>query len=120
VPQADPELAVTLQSHPAGPCLLAVGGELDYHTAPRLRAGLDQVPMQAVTGLVIDLSALTYCDSTGISVLVSAYHLAKAAGVELALAGINPDIARVFRVIGLDQVFSSYDSVDAAARALSS
>jgi anti-sigma B factor antagonist len=118
VPQADPDLAVTIQSHPAGPNLLAVNGELDYHTAPRLRAGLDQVPMQAGTGLVIDLSALTYCDSTGISILVSAYHRAKAAGVALALAGMNADIARVFRVIGLDQVFSSYESVDAATRAL--
>jgi anti-sigma B factor antagonist len=120
VPQADPELAVTLQSHPAGPCLLAVHGELDYHTAPRLRAGLDQVPMQAGSGLVIDLSALTYCDSTGVSVLVSAYQAAKAAGVALALAGVNADIARVFRVIGLDQQIPSYDSVDAATRALAS
>ena len=118
MPQTDPDLAVTLKSHPAGPCLLAVDGELDYHTAPRLRAGLDEVPMQTGGGLVIDLSALTYCDSTGISVLVSAYHQAKAAGVALALAGMNPDIARIFRVIGLDQVFSSYDSVDAATRAL--
>jgi anti-sigma B factor antagonist len=118
VPQADPDLAVTLQSHPTGPCLLAVDGELDYHTAPRLRAGLERVPMQAGTGLVIDLSALTYCDSTGISVLVSAYHQAKAAGMALALAGMNSDITRVFRVIGLDQVFSSYESVDAATRAL--
>ena len=38
----------------------------------------------------------------------------------LALTGMNPDIVRVFRVIGLDQVFSSYDTVDDAARALSS
>jgi anti-anti-sigma regulatory factor len=38
--------------------------------------------------------------------------------VALALAGMNADIARVFRVIGLDQVFSSYESVDAATRAL--
>lgn len=38
----------------------------------------------------------------------------------LALAGLNPDISRVFRVIGLDQVFVSYDTVAAAARALRS
>jgi anti-sigma B factor antagonist len=118
VHQADPDLAVTLRCQAAGPCLLSVDGELDYHTAPRLGASLDQVPMDDGVGLIIDLSALTYCDSTGMGVLVSAYHQAKAAGVGLALAGMNADIARVFRVIGLDQVFSSYDSVDAATRAL--
>lgn len=43
-----------------------------------------------------------------------------AAGTVLALARVNSDISRVFRVIGLDQVFVSYDTVDAAARALRS
>ena len=119
MPQADPVLAVTLHPHPAGPCLMSVSGELDYHTAPRLRAGLDEVPLETGASLIIDLSGLTYCDSTGISILVGAYHRAKAAGTVLALAA-NPDISRVFRVIGLDQVFVSYDTVDAAARALRS
>ena len=120
MPQADPVLAVTLHPHPAGPRLMSVSGELDYHTAPRLRAGLDEVPLETGASLIIDLSGLTYCDSTGISILVGAYHRAKAAGAVLALAGVNPDISRVFRVIGLDQVFVSYDTVDAAARALRS
>jgi anti-sigma B factor antagonist len=85
---------------------------------PRLRAGLDEVPLDEGLALIIDLSGLSYCDSTGVSVLVGAYHRAKATGAALALAGMNSDIARVFRVIGLDQVFTSYDSVEAAARAL--
>ena len=120
MPQADPDLAVTLHPLPAGPCLMSVSGELDYHTAPRLRAGLDEVPLEKGGSLIIDLSGLTYCDSTGISILVDACHRAKAAGTVLALAGLNPDISRVFRVIGLDQVFVSYDTVAAAARALRS
>ncbi len=120
MPPGDPGLAVTLRPDTSGPCLLSVSGELDYHTAPRLRAGLEEVPLDTGVGLIIDLSALTYCDSTGVSILVSAYHRAKSAGAALALAGMNSDIARVFRVIGLDQVFASYDSVEAATRALTS
>ena len=119
MPQTDPDLAVTLHPHPGGPCLMSVSGELDYHTAARLRAGLDEVPLDQGVSLIIDLSRLTYCDSTGISILVSAYHRARAGGAMLALAGMNADIARVFRVIGLDQVFPSYATVDAASRALS-
>ena len=118
MPQADQDLAVTLRPHPAGPCLLAAAGELDYHTAGRLRTALDELPLGEATALIIDLSGLTYCDSTGVSVLVTAYHRARAAATPLALAGMNPDITRVFRVIGLDRVFSSYDSVDAAVKAI--
>ncbi len=118
MPEADPDLVVTLHPHPGGACLMSVSGELDYHTAPRLRAGLDEVPLDQNVSLILDLSGLTYCDSTGISILVSTYHQARAAGATLALAGLNADIARVFRVIGLDQVFTSYDTVEAASRAL--
>ena len=67
MPQADPDLAVTLHPHPGGPCLMSVSGELDYHTAARLRAGLDEVPLDQGVSLIIDLSRLAYCDSTGIS-----------------------------------------------------
>jgi len=118
VPQADPDLWVTVRPHPRGPCLMSISGELDYHTASRLRAGLEDVPLEQGVSLIIDLSRLTYCDSTGVSVLVGAYHRSRAAGAALALTGMNP--ARVFHVIGLDQVFASYDTVDDAARALSS
>ncbi|HLH57801.1 MAG TPA: STAS domain-containing protein [Streptosporangiaceae bacterium] len=118
MPQAEAGLVVTVRPDEGGLCLLSVAGELDYHTAPRLRAGLDEVPLDEGLALIIDLSGLSYCDSTGVSVLVGAYHRAKATGAALALAGMNSDIARVFRVIGLDQVFTSYDSVEAAARAL--
>ena len=40
MPQADPDLAVTLHPHASGPCLISVSGELDCHTAPRLLAQL--------------------------------------------------------------------------------
>lgn len=120
MPQADPDLWVTVRPHPRGPCLMSISGDLDYHTASRLRAALEDVPLEQGVSLIIDLSRLTYCDSTGISVLVGAYRRSRAAGAGLALTGMNPDIARVFRIIGLDQVFSSYDTVDDAARALSS
>jgi anti-sigma B factor antagonist len=118
VPQVDRELVVTVRPHPAGPCLLTVAGDLDYHTAGRLRGTLDELPLDEAAGVIIDLSGLTYCDSTGVSVLVTAYRRARAAGRPLALAGLNPDLTRVFRVIGLDQVFATYGDVEAAAKAI--
>jgi anti-sigma B factor antagonist len=115
LPQADANLAVTMQADQAGPCLITVSGELDYHTGPRLRAHLDAAPCQS--GLVLDLSGVTYCDSTGVSVLVHAYRRTEAAGTTLALAGAAPEVFRLLSLTGLDRFFRSYDSVDKAIHA---
>jgi anti-sigma B factor antagonist len=117
LPDADANLAITMQADPAGPCLITVSGELDYHTGPQLRAYLDDAPCQS--GLVLDLSGITYCDSTGVSVLVHAYRRTEAAGTMLALAGAAPEVFRLLSLTGLDRFFRSYDSVDTALHALS-
>ena len=64
------------------------------------------MPLDQGVSLIIDLSRLTYCDSTGISILVGADHQAKASGATLVLACVNAYIARIFHVIGLDPRFS--------------
>ena len=117
MPHAHANLAVTTQADPAGPYLITVTGELDYHTGPRLRACLDDAPCQS--GLILDLSGITYCDSTGVSVLVHAHRRTEAAGAMLALAGAAPEVFRLLSLTGLDRFFQSYDSVATAIQALS-
>jgi anti-sigma B factor antagonist len=114
----DRDLTVTLRLHPAGPCLLEVSGELDHHTADRMREALDELPRTRGTALVIDLSGLVYCDSSGITVLIAAYHLTQATGGRLALAGLDDDIMRVFGIVGLDQIFTFHDTVEEAVATL--
>ncbi|MFF8828599.1 STAS domain-containing protein [Streptomyces sp. NPDC015131] len=114
----EPILTVDQQPHGAGRILLKVTGELDHHTAPRLSRELTSVPLAPDGALVLDLSGLTYCDSTGITVLVGAYHRTEAAGCPLALAGLSPDLTRVFHTVGLDQVFTFHPTADDALRAL--
>lgn len=118
MPDADANLAVTLRADPGKPRLITASGELDFHTGPRLRACLDEAPLEPGAVLVLDLSGITYCDSTGVSVLVYGYRRANAAGATLALAGAAPAIFRLLTFTGLGRLFSSYDSVEAALRAL--
>lgn len=118
MPHADVNLAVTLRADPAGPCLITASGELDYHTGPRLRACLDDAPLESGAVLVLDLSGITYCDSTGVSVLAHAYQRTEAVGATIALAGAAPAIFRLLSFTGLDRLFPSYDSVELALRAL--
>ncbi|MFD9502412.1 STAS domain-containing protein [Streptomyces sp. NPDC060035] len=97
-------------------CLLTLTGELDHHTAPQLREAPDQLPLADSTLLVMDLAALTFCDSTGLTTLVAAHRRASASGTDIALAGLTPSIAKSFRITGLDQLFPIHAS---AAEALS-
>lgn len=111
-------LNITRQHHPAGPVVLHVAGELDHYTAPSLTQALDDLPFGPGTDVVFDLSGLEYCDSTGLTVIITAYHRAESAGSSFSVAGLGPAMDRVFRVVGLDQVFTFYGSVGEAVEAV--
>ncbi|MFF3966127.1 STAS domain-containing protein [Streptomyces griseorubiginosus] len=114
----EPDLTVDQQIHEAGPVLLKVTGELDHHTAPRLTQALEDIHLSPGTALVVDLCDLTYCDSTGITVLVTAYQRAEAAGSSFSLAGLGRDLTRMFQTVGLDQVFALHPTTEAAVAAV--
>ena len=112
----DHVLAITTQAHPAGPTVVTVAGELEYGTTANLRQAIQAAPFTGA-GVVLDLTALTYCDSTGLTALLTAHQRAQATGVPLALAGTNADLRHIFSIVGLDQIFAMHASVDTAVTA---
>ncbi|MET8868860.1 STAS domain-containing protein [Nonomuraea sp. NPDC004580] len=116
--QHDHGLTVTYQPHSARIHVLVVSGDLDHHTSSRLQAALDDVTLAPGDALVVDLSALTFCDSTGVSILVTAHQRAREAGARAALAGLAPDIAHVFKIMGLNRLLSFHDTTADAIAAL--
>ncbi|MEU1725762.1 STAS domain-containing protein [Actinomadura sp. ATCC 39365] len=116
--QHDHGLTIASRPHSARIRILAVAGDLDHHTSPRLHEALDELGLAPGDGLVIEMSGLRFCDSTGISVLVSAHQRAQDAGAGLALAGLSPDIEHAFKIMGLTRLLSFHDDVDKAVAAL--
>ncbi|MFJ3908158.1 anti-sigma B factor antagonist [Streptomyces sp. 2132.2] len=114
----DRTLTVTRHTHPRGGIVLAVVGELDHHTAPELTRVIQDTPFNSDVPVLIDLSELGYCDSTGITVLIGAYHRAHQANAPLLLVGLNADLMHVFRIIGLDQLFTFQPTIEDAVNAL--
>ncbi|MFJ2740563.1 STAS domain-containing protein [Streptomyces sp. NPDC087440] len=113
-------LTVTRTPHASGATVLTVAGELDHHTASELTDTLRHTPFGPAAPVVIDLAELVYCDSTGITVLIRAYNQANATGSRLFLTGLRPDLAHVFGIVGLDQVFTFRPTVEEALAALAS
>lgn len=114
-PVLDQTFTVTTELRPAGPCVVQMSGELDQRAAPALRDALGNVPVEH--GVVLDMANLTYCDSSGISILVSACQRAQAAKSWLSLVGLSQQLKHQFRTVGLGEVFAFYSTVDEAARA---
>ncbi|MFE9680514.1 STAS domain-containing protein [Streptomyces sp. NPDC002701] len=98
-------LNITRSDTAAGP-VLHVSGDLDYEHAAGLRECLERLVLHPGQSLLLDLSRLEFCDSTGISVLLAARQRAQGAGAEAVLVDVPADTLRILRIVGLDQVFT--------------
>lgn len=109
------ELAVTTRTSGAWH-IIALAGELDFHTAPQVCAAVEAQELNPNRGLVIDLSELTFCDSSGITAILAAQRLTATAGAPMALAAVPGRVTRTFKLAGLDQVFTIHPTTgDATA-----
>jgi anti-anti-sigma factor len=97
--------------------VVRASGEVDLATAPVLEESLKEFPPGGPL-VVIDLSAVGFLDSSGLSVLVQArQRLERADGTNgVRLVVTRPVIRRVFEVTGLAEVFDLATSLDEATR----
>ncbi|MYS20266.1 anti-sigma factor antagonist [Streptomyces sp. SID4948] len=86
--------------------VLAVAGDLDHESADRFRAAADTVTLEPGQLLTVDLAALTFCDSTGITALIAARNHTQAQDAGIVLTGVPAATLRILRMLGLDQIFS--------------
>ncbi len=94
--------------------VLAVKGEVDVYTAPRLREKLVELVSQGHHQVIVDLEGVDFLDSTGLGVLVGGLKRLRSHEGDLSLVCTQSRILKVFEITGLTKVFSIYDSVDAA------
>jgi anti-sigma B factor antagonist len=102
-----------LRTDGAGPTtVVAVTGDVDLATAPRLHQHLSELVGQGCTRLAVDLRGTEFLDSSGLSALISGMKRARAAGGDLVLVCSPGRIRRLLEVVALDQVFSVYTDLD--------
>ena len=67
--------------------------------------------------VIVDLTSVTFLDSTGLGTLVAARNRAEEAGGQLPIIGSGERVLKLFRITGLDEVFEIYPSIEAAVTA---
>jgi anti-sigma B factor antagonist len=95
----------TVVTHVEGQVVVHVSGELDMATAPELSECLDRLAASSVPAVVVDLSRLTFCDSSGLGVLVTFAHRVEELGTRLVLRSPTPTVRRVFELTATDRLF---------------
>jgi len=99
-------LRVALVVTERGPTL-ALAGELDHCTAPEVHEALQSVVLGSGQCLALDLGDLDFFDSTGVAVLMRARLLAHSADATLVLTRVPAQIARILRIVGLDDLLTT-------------
>ena len=94
--------------------VVAVAGEVDVATAPRLRDRLDAAIDHGPPLLVVDLSSVTFIDSMGLGVLIGAAKRVDEAGVTLRVVIAEPRILKLFEITGLLEIFTIVSSREQA------
>jgi anti-sigma B factor antagonist len=107
-------LAISQRTEGAIP-IVSVVGEIDIAVAPQLRDHLEELLDRGSTSLVVDLTGVSFLDSTALGVLISILKRCHASEGELCLVATDPQVLRVFEITGLTDVFPI---VSSAARAV--
>jgi anti-sigma B factor antagonist len=94
--------------------VVSLRGEIDALTAPRLGSRLFGLADEGKRGVVVDLSEVTFMDSTGIGVLLNALRHFTLRHGTLVLVCPTERVLRPFQITGLTEIISVYDSREKA------
>ena len=109
---------LTLSTREAdGTTVVAVGGEIDVYTAPRLRDKFTELVAAGSYDIIVDMQNVEFLDSTGLGVLVGALKRVRTHNGSLHLVCSQERVLKVFRITGLTKVFAIHDTVEQALAA---
>ncbi|MBR6593840.1 MAG: anti-sigma factor antagonist [Clostridia bacterium] len=95
-----------------GVLTLSLTGELDHHGAASARTSLDrEIRLAAPKKVVLELSQVHFCDSSGLGLIMGRYRCATAAGAAFAVKDPSPAVERIMALAGLGKIIKTERSV---------
>ena len=85
--------------------------------SPEIATTFNEMVRDKPPRVVVDLTDVTYIDSSGLAVLIVGMQQVKEYGGKFALAGLQESVRPIFEIARLDQVFQIFPDVDAALAA---
>ncbi|HEY4281940.1 MAG TPA: STAS domain-containing protein [Chthoniobacterales bacterium] len=97
--------------------VLPLCGEIDLSVSPEIASTFNEMVRTKPPKLVVDLTNVTYIDSSGLAALIVGRQQVTEYGGKFALAGVQEDVQSILQIARLDQFFATYPHVDAALEA---
>lgn len=92
--------------------VLTAAGEIDLSTSAALDSAVVDALTDSTSHLTLDLSEVTFLDSSGLGVIVKALKRAKEAETVFDVVAANDRVLKVFKLTGLDAVIEIYPTLD--------
>ena len=111
-------LTVTLKEHGVGLFTVCPMGTLDSNTYQILEGHLQAITAASPRSIIFDLKDLSYISSAGVRVILATKKALKAAGGDIVLTNLQPQIRKVFDIIKAVPSLSIFESVEELDRYL--
>jgi anti-anti-sigma factor len=98
--------------------VLALGGEIDLHYASVFRTLLEQQSEVPAEALVLDLTHVTFIDSSGIAVIIGHLRSATRRSNAFCIGGMSDAVKQIFEIIHLGKAMPVFATREAALEAL--
>ena len=96
--------------HEGDMAIVALSGDIDLEYSPKVRTALlDCVGLKK--GVLVDMSDVSYIDSSGVASLVEAFQTARKSDTKFGLVSVSQPAMRVLELARLERIFSIYDSI---------
>src|SRR5947207_13209638 len=99
------------------PDVLPLEGEIDLHVSSEVAESLRTMIAKKPKQVVVDLTKVTYLDSSGLAVLIEGMQNVQEYGGRFAVAGVQESVKHILEIARLDQVFQIFPDVDSALEA---
>ncbi len=100
-----PDLDISVR-HGSEETVVALAGEIDIHTVPRLVTAVEDSLANGPSRLLLDMGEVTFCDSQGLGTLVVLNRTATRARSSLVLTNVGSFLDRLLEVTGLRHAFT--------------
>jgi anti-sigma B factor antagonist len=99
-----------------GATVVALEGDIDLQSSPAVRQQL-LACFEKNKRVIVDLSGVTYIDSSGVASLVEAFQVARKKNGTFSLVNVSSAVMRVLSLARLDRVFTIHPTIEAATAA---
>jgi anti-sigma B factor antagonist len=114
----DHYLTATVKAVTSSVTVLTAVGEIDRDSTEVIADAAEPVLLGDGQQLVIDLSGVTFCDSSGLNLMFQLHRRLVARGGALSVAGARGFVLRTLEVVNLHRLVAVHPTVDEAVRAV--